>query len=64
VFNWYTSKLAATMNTTDSITVHEIFPERAMYKVAFIDASLRDRFNKALKAITDDGTVREIMRKY
>jgi polar amino acid transport system substrate-binding protein len=64
VFNWYTRKLAATMNTTDSITVHELFPERAMYKIAFNDASVRDRFNKALKAITDDGTVREIMRKY
>lgn len=64
VFNWYTRKLAATMSTSDPLTVHEIFTERMMYKIAFNDASLRDRFNKALKAITDDGTVRAIMRKY
>jgi polar amino acid transport system substrate-binding protein len=64
VFNWYTGKLAPHMDTTAPLTVHELFPERTMYKIAFRDARLRDRFNLAFKAITDDGTVRAIMRKY
>jgi polar amino acid transport system substrate-binding protein len=64
VFNWYTSKLAAHVDTTAPVKIHEIFPERTMYKIAFREAGVRDRFNAALKAITDDGTVRNIMRKY
>lgn len=64
VFNWYTGKLAKQVDTTAPVTIHEIFPEKTMYKVAFRDARVRDRFNQALKAITDDGTVRSIMRKY
>ena len=35
-----------------------------MYKAAFRDPRVRDRFNQALKAINDDGTVRAILRKY
>lgn len=64
VFHWYTGKLAASMDTTDPLTIHEIFPERSMYKIAFSDPRVRDRFNQALKAINDDGTVRMIMQKY
>lgn len=64
VFSWYSKKLAAQVDTTAPVTIHEIFPERTMYKIAFRDARVRDRFNLALKAITDDGTVRNIMRQY
>ncbi len=64
VFHWYTSRLAAQVDTTAPVTIHEIFPEKTMYKIAFRDARMRDRFNLALKAITDDGTVRNIMRNY
>jgi polar amino acid transport system substrate-binding protein len=64
VFNWYTKQLSASMDTTDPLTVHTIFPIKSMHKVAFRDSQLRDRFNAALKEITADGTVREIMRKY
>lgn len=64
VFSWYTGKLAPHVDTTAPLTIHEIFPERTMYKIAFRDPHVRDRFNQAFKAITDDGTVRNIMRKY
>jgi polar amino acid transport system substrate-binding protein len=64
VFNWYTAKLAPSVDTSDKITVHTIFPEKSMYKVAFRDAQIRKRFNAALKVFNDDGTVGEIMRKY
>lgn len=64
VFSWYTRKLAAQVDTTAPVTIHEIFPAHTMYKIAFRDARVRDRFNQALKVITEDGTVRNIMRKY
>jgi polar amino acid transport system substrate-binding protein len=64
VFNWYTAKLAPRMDTSAAVTFHEIFPTQAMYKVAFRDRGVRERFNQALKAIDADGTLRTIMRKY
>jgi len=64
VFHWYSGQLAKQVDTTAAVTIHEIFPERTMYKIAFRDVRVRDRFNAALKAITDDGTVRNIMRNY
>ncbi|MES2297912.1 MAG: transporter substrate-binding domain-containing protein [Pseudomonadota bacterium] len=64
VFNWYTKQLAGSVDTSAKLTVHPIFSEKSMYKVAFRDPGLRKRFNAALKAMNDDGSIDAIMRKY
>ena len=45
------------------VVIHRIFPETP-YKVGFLDAEVRDQFNKGLKELRENGRYVEIVAKY
>jgi polar amino acid transport system substrate-binding protein len=63
IFKHFNKEVAATVDTTQKITFHEIFP-KTHYKVGFKDKAMRDEFNAGLKTIQSNGTFKKIMSKY
>lgn len=64
IFAWYRRKLAATLKVDDELVYHDVFDSTTNYGAAFSDRALRDRFNTTLRAMHDDGSVRQIMARY
>lgn len=65
IFRFYREKLIAE-GKAPRATEYEVFPlfPPTPYKTAFIDAKVRDEFNRALSAMRRDGRYEAIYRKY
>ncbi len=64
IFAWYKRQLAASTKVDDELVYHDVFDSTTNYGAAFADKALRDRFNAVLKAMQDDGSVRQILSRY
>lgn len=64
IFAWYRRQLAGTVNVEGELVFHDIFDSTTNYGAVFADKGLRDRFNGALKAMHDDGSLRQILARY
>lgn len=47
----------------DEFVYHDIFPGTNRHNAAFASKAVRDKFNAALRAIRDDGSYEQIVRK-
>lgn len=65
IFRFYREKLIAEGKAPRSV-VYEVFPlfPPTPYKTAFVDAKVRDDFNRGLAALRRDGRYEAIYRKY
>ncbi len=63
IFKYHLNKETYTVDTTQPITVHRVFPENP-FAVVFADPALRDQFNAGLKSIRDNGTYKAIFERY
>jgi polar amino acid transport system substrate-binding protein len=48
----------------DELVYHDIFPGTNRHNAAFANKAVRDKFNAALRAIREDGSYEQIIRKY
>jgi len=62
IFNYFRNQ-EAKLDTSEPVTVHEIFPP-SPYKVAFQNRKYRDDFNQGLKELKESGRYQEIIDKY
>jgi polar amino acid transport system substrate-binding protein len=64
IFAWYRRQLAASIKVDEEIVFHDIFDSTTNYGAVFADKALRDRVNAVLRAMRDDGSIRQIMARY
>lgn len=63
IFRYLNRQVETSIDTSQRLVHHPIFPPSPR-KAVFRDAVMRDRFNKGLKAIRQNGKYAAIMRKY
>lgn len=67
IFKYFRSQLARNHYSEkayrQSVDFHAVLPETD-YRIAFHDEALRDKFNKGLKIITDNGLLEKIHNRY
>jgi len=63
IFVYFSTRLAPTIDTSQKVTFHPIFPPNPRLAV-FHDRTVRDRFNAGLKTIRHNGTYDAILAKY
>jgi len=59
----YFRKTTNLVDTSAEVTIHEVFAP-SLYKVAFSDKAIRDKFNSNLKKFISSGKQQEIINKY
>jgi polar amino acid transport system substrate-binding protein len=64
IFAWYRRQLAASVKTDEELVFHDIFDSTTNYGAVFSDKALRDRVNGVLRAMHDDGSIRQILARY
>ena len=64
IFKWQKYNLKNQFNLSEEYEVHNIFPEKTYFYVAFRDEKLRDSFNEGLKKIKSEGVYEKTYQYY
>lgn len=64
IFAWYRRQLAPAIKADEELVFHDIFDSTTNYGAVFSDRALRDRVNAMLRAMREDGSIRQIMARY
>ncbi len=64
IFKWMRLQLGKSIRTDYPIVTHLLLNDSTEYKVSFKDPALRDRFNKELQALGDNGEYQAIIDRY
>ncbi|PHS37849.1 MAG: hypothetical protein COB07_09900 [Sulfurovum sp.] len=64
IFQWQKYNFKDKLELEEEYDVHDIFPEKTYYYVAFKNEKIRDRFNKALKKLKKEDTYKNVYKHY